>query len=734
MLFRPLRRPSRRALLQGAAALGGALVIGVAAGLAPRRAGASAHAPEFDPPARPDAFIRIDEDDTVTVLIKHLDMGQGVATGLTTIVADELDASWEQMAFAFAPADHRLYNNLNFGPMQGTGASTAVPNSWMQLRKAGAAARAMLIGAAAEEWGVPAGNVRITDGRIRHEASGREAGFGAFAAAAAAREIPADPILKTRADFVHIGRHRPRLDGPEKARGEAIYSLDIRRPGQLTAMVAHPPRFGARLSGYDDSAAREVPGVVDVVAIPTGVAVVARDTWSAMKGREALDVSWDETRAERRSSADLRAEFHALGLEPGRRAAFRGDADAGMRNSVRMIEAAYDFPYLAHAAMEPMNGVIERREDGGYEAWGAFQMQTLDQAVIARVMGVTAARVKLNTLYAGGSFGRRASTTSDWIAEAAEILKATGERAPIHLVWSREDDMRAGYYRPMVHHRVLVGLGPDNLPRSWVQRIVGKPIMAGSAFEAMDFSGVEHQTVEGAADPIYAFENFRLEIHNTREQVPVLWWRSVGHTHTAQVSETMVDELAAVAGADPVAYRLQWLFVSPRDATVLRLATHKAGWGTELPARPGVRRGRGVAVHRSFGSHVAMVAEVAVEEDRLTVERIVAAVDCGIVINPDNVRAQVEGAIGFALSSVLRNAISLDEGMVREGNFDTFEPTRLSEMPRVEVHLVESDAPPTGMGEPGVPPLAPAICNAIHDATGLRVRSLPIDLSRLRQS
>ncbi len=736
MLFRPLERPpyrpSRRALLQGGAALGGALVIGVATGLGSRRAGATADAPEFDPPARPDAFIRIDEDDTVTVLIKHLDMGQGIATGLTTLVAEELDASWEQMAFAFAPADHRLYNNLNFGPIQGTGASTGVLNSWIQLRKAGAAARAMLIGAAAEEWAVPPQSISVANGRIRHEASGREVGFGAFAGAAAAREIPDEPTLKTRADFVHIGQHRPRLDGAQKARGEAIYSLDIRRPNQLTAMVAHAPRFGARLAGFDDSAARAVPGVVDVVAIPTGVAVVARDTWSAMKGREALSVRWDESRAEIRSSADLREEFHALGLEPGRRAAYRGDASAAMRGAVRMIEATYDFPYLAHAAMEPLNGVIERREDGGYEAWGAFQMQTLDQAVIARIMGVTADRVTLNTLFAGGSFGRRGSTTSDWIAEAAHILKATGEGAPIHLVWTREDDMRAGFYRPMVHHRVLVGLGADNLPRSWVQRIVGKPILSGSAFEAIDFSGIEDQTVEGAQDPIYAFEDFRLEIHNTREQVPVLWWRSVGHSHTAQVTETMVDELAAVAGADPVAYRLQWLYASPRDATVLRLAAQKAGWGTELLQRSGARRGRGVAVHRSFGSHVAMVAEVMVEDEKITVERIVAAVDCGIVINPDNVRAQVEGAIGFALSSVLRNAITLEQGAVREGNFDTFEPTRFTEMPRVEVHFVESGGPPTGMGEPGVPPLAPAICNAIHDATGLRLRSLPIDLSRLR--
>ena len=341
-----------------------------------------------------------------------------------------------------------------------------------------------------------------------------------------------------------------------------------------------------------------------------------------------------------------------------------------MRNSVRMIEATYDFPYLAHAAMEPLNGVIERSADGGYEAWGGFQMQTLDQAMIARIMGVTPDRVRLNTLYAGGSFGRRGSTTSDWVAEAAQILKATGESAPIHLVWTREDDMRAGYYRPMVHHRVLVGLGPRQSAALLGathrrQADPGRQRLRGDQF----FPVIEHQSIEGAAEPIYALDDFRLEIHNTREQVPVLWWRSVGHTHTAQVTETMMDELAAAAGADPVVFRLHFLSQSPRDATVLRLAADRSGWGNEMPAANGVRRGRGIAVHRSFGSYVAMVAEVAVKEENVTVERIVAAVDCGIVINPDNVRAQVEGAVGFALSTVLRNAITLDEGQGGRGKF-----------------------------------------------------------------
>lgn len=728
MLFRPLPAslpaPSRRRFLQGGALLGGALLIGVGA-----RFGGRAMAAEpvsgLNPPAAPNAFVRIGEDDRVTVLVKHLDMGQGISTGLATIVADELDADWGQMDFAFAPANAALYNNLNWGPVQGTGGSSGVANSFAQLRKAGAAARAMLVSAAASEWGVSESEIDVERGRIRHAASGRESGFGAFAARAAALPVPENPTLKTPDRWIYIGKAAPRLDARAKTTGRALYSFDVRRPGMLTAMVARPPRFGGRLARFDDAQARAVAGVVDVVAIPTGVAVLARDTWSAMKGREALVVEWDESRAEKRSTDDIEAEYRALARTRGARAVDRGDAAGAMGRAARVIEAEYDFPYLAHAAMEPISGVIEKSADGGYEAWGAFQIQTIDQASVAAILGVTTDKVRLNTLVAGGSFGRRATPQADWIAEAAHILKASGERAPVHLVWTREDDMRAGYFRPMVHHRVRIGVDERGRPLAWEQSIVAKSILIGTVMETFIVNGLDSSTFEGAEQLPYDVPAMRLEVHNAREQTPVLWWRSVGHSHTAHVMETMIDELASIVGEDPLAYRLSLMANAPREAAALRLAAEKAGW--EVPPPPGI--GRGIAVHRSFGSVVAMVAEISVSEEIVKVERIVAAVDCGLPINPDNIRSQVEGSVGFALATVLRERVTLVDGIVQETNFDSYEPTRFTEMPRVETHILPSTAEPSGMGEPAVPTLAPAIANAVFALTGRRGRSLPLERS-----
>ncbi|TVR08670.1 MAG: xanthine dehydrogenase family protein molybdopterin-binding subunit [Salinarimonadaceae bacterium] len=722
MLFRPIPALSRRRFLQGGAALGGALVIGVSARFG-NRAMAAEPVSGLNPPAAPNAFVRIGADDVVTVIVKHLDMGQGISTGLATIVADELDADWGQMDFAFAPANAALYNNFNWGPVQGTGGSSGIANSFTQLRKAGAAARAMLVSAAASEWGVPEGEVTVERGRIRHAASGRESGFGAFAARAAALPVPENPVLKTPDRWNYIGKTAPRLDARAKTTGRALYSFDVRRPGMLTAMVARPPRFGARLVRFDDRQARAVAGVVEVAAIPTGVAVLARDTWSAMKGREALVVEWDESRAEKRSTQDIEADYRDLARTRGARAVDRGDTSGAMLRAARLIEAEYDFPYLAHAAMEPISGVIEKSADGGYEAWGAFQIQTIDQATIAAIMGVTTDKVRLNTLVAGGSFGRRATPQADWIAEAAHILKASGEGAPVHLVWTREDDMRAGYFRPLVHHRVRISIDERGRPLAWEQSIVAKSILIGSVMESFIIDGLDSSTFEGAEKLPYDVPAMRLEVHNAREQVPVLWWRSVGHSHTAHVMETMIDELAEIAGEDPLAYRLSLMDGASREAAVLRLAAEKAGWDVAPP--PGI--GRGIAVHRSFGSVVAMVAEVSVSEEIVKVERIVAAVDCGLPINPDNIRSQVEGSVGFALATVLRERVTLVDGVVQETNFDTYEPTRFSEMPLVETHIMPSDAEPTGMGEPAVPTLAPAIANAVFALTGRRVRSLPLD-------
>ncbi len=719
---------SRRSFMRGAAAAAGALVVGTYVAWPKGKAMASSHASSAGGAPQPNAFIRIAPDNTVTVTIKHLDMGQGNTTGLATVVADELDADWSQIRTEFAVANADLYNNLAFGPVQGTGGSTAIANSWMQLRRAAAAAKEMLVAAAVFEWKVPASEIRVEKGVVRHSGTGRSATFGELAASAATLPVPQEPRLKDPKDWTYIGKHVPRVDSVAKTSGQTVYSLDIRRPGQLTAVVAHAPLFGAAVKSFNSAGARAVPGVVDVVRIPTGVAVLARDTWSAMRAREALHVEWDDTAAEKRSSDAIMAEYKQIARRRGHVATNRGDVGRSITGAAKVLEAEFEFPYLAHASMEPLNGTIARNPDGTIEVWAACQLQTVEQAVVASIMGVTPDKVKLNTLWAGGSFGRRATPSADYLAEAATILKAIDGRAPVHLVWTREDDMRGGHYRPMVYHRIRAGLDPAGNPVAWEHSIVGKSILLGSPFEAMVVNGIDASTVEGVADTAYAIPNFRTEVHNAKEGVPVLWWRSVGHTHTAQAMEVFIDELARAAGKDPVQYRLALLKDAPREAAVLRLAAEKAGWG-RIMARG---RGQGVAVHKSFGTYVAMVADVSAEGSALKVERVVAAVDCGIAVNPDVVRAQVEGAVGFALSSVLRNRITLQDGVVQEANFDAYEPTRMSEMPLVEVHIVPSTEAPTGIGEPGVPTLAPAISNAAFAATGKRLRSLPLDLAALR--
>ncbi|MEE7477517.1 xanthine dehydrogenase family protein molybdopterin-binding subunit [Methylobacterium hispanicum] len=721
-------RASRRGFLTGAAAAAGAIVIGFRLDLGKARAaGADLAAVK----AQPNAFVRIGADDTVTVIVKHLDMGQGNTTGLATILADELDADWATVRTEFAPADAALYNNLLMGPIQGTGGSTAVANSWMQLRKAGAAAREMLVAAAAFAWKVPVAEITVENGTVRHAGSNREARFGELAASAASLPVPQEPRLKDPGQWRLIGQRVPRLDSKMKTDGSAVYALDTRRPGQVTAVVAHPPRFGATVTGFDDAAARKVAGVIDVVAVPSGVAVIARDTWAAMKGREALKVAWDESAAETRSSDAILAAYRETAKRPGIVASERGDPAAGIKGAAQVLEAEFSFPYLAHAAMEPLNATIERAPDGTYDIYAGLQFQTIEQATAAAILGVTPDKVRLHTQWAGGSFGRRATPSADYIAEAAHILKAWGAKAPVHLVWTREDDMTGGYYRPTVYHKIRAGLDAKGAVTGWQHVMVGKSIMIGSPFEAMLVkNGVDGTTVEGASDTPYALPAYRFEVHNAREGVPVLWWRSVGHTHTAHAMEVMIDELAHAVKVDPVAYRLSLLANAPRLAGVLKLAAEKAGWGATQESEKG--RALGVAVHESFGSYVAMVADVTAGAGSIKVNRIVAAVDVGIAVNPDIVRAQVEGAVGFALSSVLRNRVTLKDGVVQERNFDAYEPTRMSEMPEVAVHIVPSQAAPTGIGEPGVPVLAPAISNAVFAATGQRLRALPLDLAGLK--
>lgn len=698
----------------------------------PGQAGkASANTPV---PFEPNAFIRIGTDSTVTVISKHLEMGQGAYTGLATLVAEELDADWAQVRVEAAPADARRYNNLHWGPAQGTGGSTAMANAWEQMRKAGAAARHMLRGAAAVTWGVPRSEIVIAKGLITHPASKRQATFGQMALAASQQSVPENPTLKTPEQFVFIGKHAPRKDSSDKVRGKATFTQDVQLPDMLVAVVAHPPRFGATVATVDESAARAIAGVVLVVRIPQGVAVLAKDTWSARKGRDALRIQWDETKAFKLSSAELMTRYRDLAQKPGMTAANVGQADEILAASGQTLTATFDFPYLAHAALEPMNCVVQRTA-AGCEVWNGEQMHTGDQYALAGLFGIKPEQVKINTLFAGGSFGRRASKDSDYVLEAAQIVKAAGTTNPVKMIWMREDDMRAGYYRPLFHHRLDAKLSPNGELLAWRHRLVGQSIAVGSAFESMMVkNGVDALSVEGASNLPYAISNFKVELHTPSDvNVPVLWWRSVGSSHTAHATEVFMDQLARSAGQDPVAFRLNLLQSKPRHAAVLKLAADKAGWGSPLPAKPGERRGRGVSVHESFNSYVAQVAEVTVKPDgSLKVDRVVCAVDCGLAINPDVIKAQIEGGIGFALSAALYGEITLKDGQVEQGNFDTYPMLRIADMPVVETHIMPSAAAPTGIGEPGVPPLAPAVANAIAAATGRMLTSLPFRTQELK--
>lgn len=733
-----LENVSRRRFLQGGTALtlGFILPAGAAEKLPVAGPGKAGIGLATNVTFEPNAFLHIGADNSVTVIAKHLEMGQGSYTGLATIVAEELDADWAQVRIEGAPADAKRYNNLFWGPTQGTGGSTAMANSWEQLRQAGAAGRAMLVNAAARRWQVGAGEITVSDGVVSHPASQRQASFGELAAEAAHEAVPSDIKLKDPKDFKLIGKRANRKDSAAKTNGTAQFTQDIHLPGMLVAVVAHPPLFGARVKSFDDRKARKIKGVVDVVQIPQGVAVLAKDTWSAKKGRDALNVVWDDSTAFKLGSDEILARYKALAKSPGKLARQVGNTDTAFAGAAKVIQASYDFPYLAHAAMEPMNCVIKLNPDGA-EVWNGEQFHTIDQAVLAKVLELKPEQVKLNMLYAGGSFGRRASKDVDYLVEAAHIVKKTHGRLPgnpaIKLVWMREDDMRAGYYRPLFHHNLQASIDAQGRLTGWQHRLVGQSILIGSPFEAfLVKDGVDGVSVEGAANLPYAIPNLTVDLHTPTDiAVPVLWWRSVGSSHTAFSTETFLDEVAQAIGKDPVALRLELLDKHPRHAAVLRLASEKAGWATPLPAKPGERRGRGVAVHESFNSCVAHVAEVTIHKNgAIKVDRIVSAVDCGTPINPDNIRSQIEGGIGFGLSA-MNFAITLKDGKVEQGNFDSFAPLRMGDMPQVEVHIVPSQAAPTGIGEPGVPPVLPAVANAIAAATGKRLRNLPFNTQEL---
>ncbi len=702
---------TRRGFLAGAAGLMFSLSLPMGRGMAQGAATA---------PFAPNAFIRIGADDLVTVMIKHIEMGQGPYTGLATLVAEELDADWSQMRAEGAPADERYYANLAFG-MQGTGGSTAIANSYMQMRKAGAAARAMLVGAAAQEWGVPADEITVKAGVVSHAASGKTSGFGALTQAATSQPMPEDPPLKAAKDFVLIGKDVRRLDSVAKSNGSAQFTMDIYRDGMLTVVVAHPPKFGATLASFDDKDALAVSGVEMVKQISSGVAVYATNTFAALKGRDALTLTWDDTKAERRSTDEIYADLSKMATEGGLTVEEDGDVTV-VSGAAKVIEAEFRFPFLAHAPMEPLDAVIET-QDGKVTMWYGCQFAGLDRAAVATTLGVPVEDVAINVLMAGGSFGRRAQGSCHLAIEAAEIAKAAGRDGAFKLVWTREDDVKGGYYRPITVHKLRAGLDADGAIISWENVVANQSILAGTPMAGMLNGGPDNTSFEGSNGLPYQFGARKIGWAQMESPVSVLWWRSVGHTHTAYAVEAFLDEVLEAAGKDPVAGRLELL---PAEATrergVIEKVAEIAGWTG--PSRDG--KGYGIAYTKSFGSHVGEVVEV---EDRggvPHVTRVWCAIDCGIAVNPDVIRAQMQGGIGYALSAALHSRVTLAPGgEVEQSNFHDYPMLRISEMPEVEVAIIQSDVDPTGVGEPGVPPLGPALANAWRALTGQKQYNLP---------
>ncbi len=670
------------------------------------------------------AFVRIGADESVTVIAAHSEMGQGVYTSLPMLLNEELQADWSKIRVEAAPVD-KIYNHPVFG-IQMTGGSTTSPAEWERYRKMGAVARSMLVEAATQEWKVEPASCRVEKGVVIHDASGRRATYGSLANAAARLTPPTEIPLKDAKTFTVIGTPTRRLDTPSKTNVTAQFGLDVIVPGMLTAVVARPPVFGGHALKFDATDTLKVSGVKAVEQVPSGVAIIADRFWPAKVGRDKLKVEWDLGPNEVLSTEQMLRDFSELGKKPGTIAKKTGDPEAALKSAARTLTAEYDVPYLAHAMMEPLNCVVDLRADS-CEIWTGTQFETVDQANAAKAAGLPPEKVKIHTTLLGGGFGRRANPASDFVVEAVHVAKAA--KAPVKTVWTREDDLKGGWYRPMWHDQFVAGLDASGNPILWTHTIVGQSITQGTPFEPYTIkAGVDSTSVEGAADLIYGIPNLQVDLHSPKIGVPVQWWRSVGHSHTGFSVEAFLDEVAHAGGKDPYELRRTLLAKQPRMLAVLEMAAQKANWGTKLPA--GV--GRGIAAHFSFDSYVAQVVEASVEKNgTVHVHRVVCAVDCGRVINPDTVKAQMEGGIIFGLTAALKTEITLKEGRVVQGNFHDYQMLRIFESPQIEVHIVPSTENPTGVGEPGVPPAAPALANAIFAATGKRIRRLPIRASDL---
>ena len=698
------QKVDRRSFLKAGAATAGGLLLGFYLPERNRLAAQSRGAA-----SKLNAYVHIGSDDIVTLFIHKAEMGQGTVTSLSMLLAEELECDWNKIRTEFPGVDKA------YGPLMGVFGSLSIRTSWEPLRKAGAAAREMLIQAAAQQWGVNPSQCRAENSTVVNSATNARLSFGSLAEAASQLPVPGNVALKDPKQFRLIGTSPKRLDTPGKVSGQTAFGIDVRVPGMQYAVLARCPVFGGKVAGFDASKAKAVPGVKQVLPVSNGVAVVADNTWSAMEGRRALQIQWDEGPHANTSSASIRKLFADLAAKPGAVARKQGDAEAALAGAAKRVEAVYEAPYLAHAPMEPLNCVAHVRPDG-CDVWASTQIQTAAREIAARITGLPAEKVQVHTMYLGGGFGRRGG--ADYIGEGVEIAKAVG--TPVKLTWSREDDMQHDTYRPASYSRFVAALDSDGWPVAWTTRI------ACPSFGGLR-NGVDRTGVEGVADILYGIPNIQVEYHAADAGIPVSYWRSVGYSQNRFFTESFVDELASAGGKDPLELRRRLLANSPRLLGALDLAAQKAGWGKPLPAG----RFRGIAVANNVGSFNAQVAEVSVNQGKLKVHRVVCAVDCGQVIHPRIVEQQIESGIVFGLTAALKGSITIDRGRVEQQNFHQYEVLRIDEMPVVEVHIVPNHNPPGGIGESSTPAIAPAVANAIFAATGKRIRRLPIRLTEL---